>query len=471
MKSRIQSHGHSLDVKITVYKGHIQVDAAGDGYVATDFVVLFDKQVRVSLGKQFRTSIKEIKVLNYEIETELEEAPKKKITVPFAKSVKFSGKVLRLTYDKISFSNIKDQYVEKTIKLIKEKITLQNYEGKDEFRECLWKGKERPVVYRGDPAEDLEKLGWIKRTDTKGQFIYGRRFTALVSVIKKLYVENVYRKIGFFEMGFPKFEPWSVPMKSGHAKNIYPSAYFVSVPKSSSAEDWQDVMDLFEITGDIPEEKVREKSVCVGIMSFAQCPPFWPMLRGKVIDEANLPLLVYDWSGPTYRNEAGGTHGLDRLEEFNRVETLFVGTKEQVVKTWKRLKEEYTKFYDEILDMEIKVSSVTPWWMAHAGVRTASDDADIGTFDFDAYLPYRGDRTKDWLEIQNDSSNGEKYPRAFNVRAKNREYLWSGCAGAAFQRIIVAFLAQKGLDPKNWPPVIRERFEEKTKGIKGLKFY
>jgi seryl-tRNA synthetase len=290
-------------------------------------------------------------------------------------------------------------------------------------------------------------------------------------VIKELYIENVFKKIGFFEMAFPKFEPWAVPMRSGHAKNVYPNAYFVSVPKSSSTEDWQDVMDLYEITGEVREDMIREKSVCVGIMSFAQCPPFWPMIRGKVIDEANLPLLVYDWSGPTYRNEAGGTHGLDRLEEFNRVETLYVGTKEQVVETWRKLKDTYIKFYDGVLDIEVKVSSVTPWWMAHAGVRTASDNADIGTFDFDAYLPYRGDRTKEWLEIQNDSSNGEKYPKAFNVRAKSRDYLWSGCAGGSFQRIIVAFLAQKGLDPKNWPPIVREKFEEKTRGIKELKFY
>ncbi len=182
-------------------------------------------------------------------------------------------------------------------------------------------------------------------------------------------------------------------------------------------------------------------------------------------------MLIYDWSGPTYRNESGGTHGLDRVEEFNRIETLFTGTREQVVKTWLVLKGAFINFYDEVLDMEIKVAKVTPWWMAHAGIKSASENPDVGTFDFDAYLPYRGDREKEWLEVQNDSSNGDKYPAAFNVKGRKGECLWSGCAGASFQRIVVAFLAQKGLDTKNWPADVRKKFEEQTKGMKTLKFY
>jgi hypothetical protein len=161
LKLRIQSHGHSLDIKTSVNGGHILVCASGDGYVATDLLVLFDKHVREALGKAYRTSIKNIEILSYEIEAELEEAPKKKLTVPFAKAVDFDGKILKLKYENIPFSNIKDQYVERTIKLIREKITMQNYEGKDEYRDCIWTGKERAVIYKGDPAEDLEKMGWI----------------------------------------------------------------------------------------------------------------------------------------------------------------------------------------------------------------------------------------------------------------------------------------------------------------------
>lgn len=468
---KIGEQGKKTSSKEKVEKNLIDVTISSEEYTATSYLAQLDKQIREALGKQFKTSIKEIEVENYEVEVELEEAPKKEITIPFAKKIEFKNKKLKLSYENFSFSNIKDQYVEKTIKHLKDKIRMSNYEGKDEFREYVWEGKERKVIYKGDPAVDLEKIEWIRRTDAKGQIIHGREFTALVNVMKELLVEKVYSQLGFHEMTFPKFEYWDITKKSGHAKNMYPNVYFVGVPKKSSNEEWQEVMDLYAITGEIPEEKIKEKATMVGIMSYAQCPPFWPYLKNKIIDAQTLPLLIYDWSGPTYRNESGGVHGLDRLEEFHRIETLFVGTKEQVIKTWQTLKEAYIKFYDGVLDMEMKVAKVTPWWMAHAGVTTESGTPEIGTFDFDFYLPYRGDREKEWLEVQNVSSNGDKYPAAWNVKEKNQEFLWSGCAGASMERIVVAFLAQKGLDHKNWPKEVRERFEKKIKGIKTLKFY
>jgi len=471
LQGKFEKLKRNFSYKSKKEKKSLEINLDSKSYTATDFLVQFEKQVKQIIGKKFKTAIK-LEIVDYEIETELETKAKKQFKIPFVKNLELKDKTATLIYNKtLSFENIKDHYVEKSLKLIEEKIKNQSYEGKDEFRETIWEGKQRKVVYEGDPAVDLEKKDWIRRTEAKGQFIYGREFTALVNVIKKLQIEHIYKKLSFFEMIFPKFEPWAVPTKSGHAKNVYPNAYFVCSPKDSSPESWEDVMDEFAITGEVPREKVKEKSECVGIMSFAQCPPFWPYLKNKIIDEKTLPLKVYDWSGPTYRNESGGTHGLDRVEEFNRTETLWVGTKEQEIKVWEEVKEAFVNFYDKVLDVEIRVAKVTPWWMAHAGLKTETGTAETGTFDFDAYLPYRGDRDKEWLEIQNVSSNGDKYPQAFNVREKSQDILWSGCAGASFQRVVVAFLAQKGLDSKNWPKNVKEKFNEEIKGLTELKFY
>jgi len=471
LKVKLSKFSPKFIYKTKITEQELILSIESDMLTATDFLVQFDKQVRETIGREFKTGIKEIIIEKYVISTELEEAPKKELKLPLVKKVQAKNKTLTLEYDNISLDWVKDHYIEKTIKLAKDKIRMANYEGKDEFRETVWEGKKRNIKYNLDPAVELEKINWIRRTPAKGQYVYGREYTALMNVMKELMIENIYAKLGFFEMTFPKFEPWAIPIKSGHAKNIYPNAYFVSVPKNSSPEYWEEVMDLFAITGEVKTELVKEKSDCVGIMSYAQCPPFWPYLENKVIDEQTLPLKVYDWSGPTYRNESGGTHGLDRVEEFNRVETLFVGTKEQVIKVWQDLKKVFIEFYDGVLDLELKAARVTPWWMAHAGAKTEKGNEEMGTFDFDAYLPYRGNRDKEWLEIQNDSSNGDKYPNAFNVKGKSGQLLWSGCAGTSFQRIIVAFLAQKGLDPKNWPKDVRDRFEKRMKGLKELKFY
>jgi seryl-tRNA synthetase len=80
-----------------------------------------------------------------------------------------------------------------------------------------------------------------------------------------------------------------------------------------------------------------------------------------------------------------------------------------------------------------------------------------GTIDFEAYLPYRGPReSAEWLEFQNLSIVGDKYTRAFAIKATKGE-LWSGCSGIGLERWLTAFLAQKGLDPSGWPEEFRRR--------------
>jgi seryl-tRNA synthetase len=113
---------------------------------------------------------------------------------------------------------------------------------------------------------------------------------------------------------------------------------------------------------------------------------------------------------------------------------------------------------------------VTPWYLEQAGqVAEDEDDEKVkGTIDFEAYLPYRGSREdSEWLEYQNLSIIGDKFIRTFNIKAQHGE-LWSGCSGIGLERWAAVFLAQKGLEPKNWPKQFRQRLSELPKGFKIL---
>jgi seryl-tRNA synthetase len=160
------------------------------------------------------------------------------------------------------------------------------------------------------------------------------------------------------------------------------------------------------------------------------------------------------------------------LEEFHRIETLWVGTPEQTKKITAELSDAFTVFFNKTLDLEFQKNWITPWFLAQEGKRGLSDKASegVGTTDFDAWLPYRGTREKsEWLEFQNVSNNGDKYPKAFSVKAQGGAggaggagesgELWSGCAGGSIERWVCAFLAQKGFDKKDWPSAVRERVD------------
>ena len=111
---------------------------------------------------------------------------------------------------------------------------------------------------------------------------------------------------------------------------------------------------------------------------------------------------------------------------------------------------------------------MTPWYLQQAGKTEETNDLECGTIDFEAYMPYRGNRKKsEWLEFQNLSILGDKYVKIFNIKAQKSK-LWSGCSGIGLERWTTAFLAQKGLDPDKWPNSFRKYLKELPKGIEFL---
>ncbi|TFH04444.1 MAG: serine--tRNA ligase, partial [Methanosarcina sp.] len=101
------------------------------------------------------------------------------------------------------------------------------------------------------------------------------------------------------------------------------------------------------------------------------------------------------------------------------------------------------------------------------GLLGLAEENTVGTTDYEACLPYRGENG-DWLEFQNVSINGDKYPKGFNVKLQSGEELWSGCSGVGLERWAAVFLAQKGLDPESWPEEFRKRIGELPEGIRFL---
>ena len=109
--------------------------------------------------------------------------------------------------------------------------------------------------------------------------------------------------------------------------------------------------------------------------------------------------------------------------------------------------ERYMHIFNDILDIEWRKARVTPWFMAQEGLLGLAEENTAGTTDYEACLPYRG-KNGEWLEFQNVSINGDKYPKGFNVKLQSGEELWSGCSGVGLERWAAVFLAQKGLDLK-----------------------
>ncbi len=422
---------------------------------AHDALFRFRKVIAQALGR-CRLGLREIAIRRFTVEVPGHVPDEAVPKVPFIREVVRCPESVELELA-CSAADLENRVPDRIVRLIEEKKEAVLFGGKAEHWELIYESQKRPRVYEGNPTEEMLARGWIRHGASRGQWIYAPQAVRLFRAFEEIVVEEIIRPLGFSEMIFPKLVPWEVWMRSGHAKGVYPEIYYVSTPKTRDPAYWEEIADYFKVTGEVPVDRIRDRlDGPIGGMCYAQCPPFWPFVQGETLANDCLPIRVFDRSGTSHRYESGGIHGIERVDEFHRIEILWLGTAGETVEIADRLHEAYLHVFEDLLELEWRSAKVTPWFMAQEGMLGESASVDIGTRDYEALLPYSGS----WLEFQNVSVNGDKYPKGFNVKIQSGADCWSGCSGIGLERWTAAFLAQKGFDPAEWPEAVARRVGE-----------
>ncbi|KYK26177.1 hypothetical protein AYK20_03795 [Thermoplasmatales archaeon SG8-52-1] len=454
---------------ILVEKNSLSLNIISEGIFRPHNALLQMKNaISKEFGKKHKIGVREIIIKNYEIEFELIKKPLKKLSIPFAK-IDFKDKLATIILQNVDEEFLQRNYIDRMINLVKEKVENQYYEGKEEFWKLIWESGEKKQNWTKDPTEEMVKLGWLKQGPTKGKWFYRPQATIILKTMEKIAIDEVLKPLGFQEIIESNIVPFDIWLKTGHMEGMPGEFYYVSEPSTRDAEKWERFIDLTKITKEIPlDELDKNISIPHAGICYAQCPIIYWSFKGKTISEKSLPVLVYDNTVISARYESGGRHGIERVDEFHRIEPVYIGTKEQLFDLREKLLERYKHVFNEIFELEWRMAWVTPWYMSQAGKIGDTSSQETGTIDFESYMPYRGDRKKsEWLEFQNLSILGDKYIKAFNIKAQKSE-LWSGCSGIGLERWTTAFLAQKGLNPDQWPDGFRKYLKEIPKGIEFL---
>ena len=429
-------------------------------------------QLKNNIGKEFgkkhHIGVREIKIDSYIIDFDLEKKPLKDIKIPFA-DVTFKDKKATITLKKIDEEFLRRNYIDRMISRVSEKVENQYYEGKGEFWKAIWESGEKNPVWSKDPTEEMVKKKWLEQGPTKGKWFYRPQAAAILKTMEKIAIEEVIKPLGFQEIIESNLVPFDVWLKTGHMEGMPGEFYYVVEPATRDTEKWERFVDFTKITKEIHMDELKKNlGNPVGGVCYAQCPLIYWSFKGKTISEKSLPVLVYDNTAISNRYESGGRHGIERVDEFHRIEPVYIGTREQLLKLRENMLDRYKHVFNDIFDLEWRMAWVTPWYMQQAGKAGTEDTQEKGTIDFEAYMPYRGDRKKsEWLEFQNLSILGDKYVNAFNIKAQKSE-LWSGCSGIGLERWATAFLAQKGINPDKWPEKFRKYLDKLPEGIEFL---
>ncbi len=457
-----------IDIK-DINKNLLSIDIISEGIFRPHNALLQMKNfLSKELGKKHHLGIREITIESYTIDFDLEKKPIKKINIPFA-DVKINEKQATIILKNVDEEFLRRNYIDRMISLVKEKVENQYYEGKEEFWKLIWKSNEKKHTWSNDPTEEMTKLGWLKQGPTKGKWFYRPQAATILKTMEIIAIEEVLKPLGFEEIIESNIVPFNVWLKTGHLEGMPGEIYYVTEPATRDVEKWERFIDLTKITKDVPLDELQKNvSLPTAGICYAQCPLIYWSFKGKTISEESLPVLLYDKTAVSGRYESGGRHGIERVDEFHRIEPVYIGTKEQLFTLREKMIERYKHVFNDIFDLEWRMAWVTPWYMQQAGKISDNSTQETGTIDFEAYMPYRGDRAKsEWLEFQNLSILGDKYIKAFNIKAQKTE-LWSGCSGIGLERWTTAFLAQKGINPDKWPEGFRKYLKNLPKGLKFL---
>jgi seryl-tRNA synthetase len=415
------------------------------------------------LGRREKVGVRGLRVPRYRLEFDVDALPLKPVELPLAHTLHFEGTRARLEFLDLPEEALRDNWIDRAVSLVQEKVRKQHYAGKEQYWDLIRQSPARPMRFTEDPTEAMLARNWVRSGPTKGKWFLGPQAAHLLRTMERIARTEVLEPLGFREVVQPHHDSFDILLKTGHLEGLPGEFYYVAEPKTRDPAAWEAFTDRVKITHHVPEEELaRLVTGPTAVSCYAQCPTIYWWLSGRTLGSASLPLKVYDRSAVSNRYESGGRHGLERVDEFHRIEPVYVGTKEQLLELRRQFEARYAHVFDDILELEWRTAWVTPFYLQQAGGVGVEDTGERvkGTIDFEAYLPYRGPReSAEWLEFQNLSIVGDKYTRAFTIKTQKGE-LWSGCSGIGLERWTTAFLAQKGLDPANWPSKFREHLGE-----------
>ncbi|HUR67928.1 MAG TPA: serine--tRNA ligase [Candidatus Thermoplasmatota archaeon] len=440
------------------------------------------KGIAERVGKKHKLGVRDLAIDGYEVTFDLERPAKTPFTIPFAKALKFDGTQVTMELEDTSEEFLQANSVDRMLNLVREKVEHQYYEGKTEMHHLLYASARRPEAWTKDPSEVMLEKEWLKQGPTKGKWFFRAQAAHVLRTMERIAIEEVLKPLGFEEVIIPHHVSLDTWIRTGHAHGVPNEIYYVVEPKTRDLAAWERYRDLMKITRRVPEDELMKNiNAPVAGICYAQCENVYWSLGGKTVADASLPIKVFDATAVSNRYESGGRHGIERVDEFHRIEPVYIGTREHLLELRKQLLQRYMHVFNDVLELEWRVASVTPFYMSHSGMgdvasaegekrkeKTLDDAPETGTLDFEAWLPYRGSREEsEWLEFQNLSIVGKKYTDAFNIKGQKAD-LWTGCSGIGLERWTVAFLAQKGLDFDKWPKAFQQRIGKMPKGVEFL---
>lgn len=437
---------------------------------AHDALLRMKKPLSEALGRKYHLGVRKIIVDFYEIDiptfSKLELGE-----MPFVSEIDSREDGITIKFHDLDESDLRNHVVDRVVKQVNTAVEmavdkidaetptdiLTRQVTKIEPGTIIARGSEQEIFFEGDPTEEAAKLGWVKKFPGKGQWFYGPQMINLQRAIESIFLEELVQRLGFMECMWPKLIPLPVMNKMRYLEGLPEGMYYCSAPKRDP-EVFEKFKQELVIKKDVPIDRLKEGLKDPSyVLAPAQCEPFYEFFSHEVVDESELPIKFFDRSGWTYRWEAGGAKGLDRVHEFQRVELVWLGKPEDVEKIRDATVEISQKLADAMeLEWYTEVGD-DPFYLEGRKVEDRGIEfPDVPKHEMRLVIPGQDKG----VAVVSGNVHGTHFTEGFSIKEAHKHTMWTGCTGIGISRWIIGFLAQKGFDQENWPDMIKERVEK-----------
>lgn len=433
---------------------------------AHDALLRIKKPLSQLLGSKYRLGIRRISVDFYEIRIPTPEMVDVG-EMPYVQDSSFKEGVMIIKFQKLDEADIRRHVVDRVVKQVQsqaralvegsETDILTRQVTKIEPGTIVFQGKKQEIYFDGDPTEELARRGWVKKFPGKGQWFYGPPLIALQRAVEEIFLEKLVYKLGFEECMWPKLIPLPVLNKMRYLEGLPEGMYYCSAPRRDP-ELFEKFKNELTITKEVPINRLKDGLKDPSyVLAPAQCEPFYEFFSHEVVDEEDLPISLFDRSGWTYRWEAGGAKGLDRVHEFQRVELVWLGTPEQVEKI-RDTTLEISQNLADLMELEwyTEVGDDPFYLEGRKSEERGIEFPDVPKYEMRLVVP----GADKGVAAVSANVHGTHFTEGFSIKEAHQKTLWTGCTGIGITRWLFGFLAQKGFDKDNWPVGVKERMRK-----------
>jgi seryl-tRNA synthetase len=298
------------------------------------------------------------------------------------------------------------------------------------------------VPYHEDPNGELLARGEVKQ-ETTGVFALGPLVTRLIEYFESRFLELA----SSFNAQHHRF-PTLIPARYLERVNYF-RAFPHSLTFATHLREDLDMIDHFSQHATCDEQgnltaPIESFSHIQTLLSPAVCYHLYFGLADQPLPGSQ---VVATAVGNCFRYEAINLTSLERMWNFTMREVIFVGSKEFVLESRETARLRMGRVFEEI-GLAYRVESANdPFFIGEFRKQAAFQSAFQLKFEIRASLPYKGST----LAVGSYNYHQDFFGRNLNITLPNGTSAHTGCVAFGLERMAFAFLAQYGLDPREWP--------------------